>query len=490
MARLNTRAQSSDLESEPHSASSASRRRAPSETPPSPALSFSSDKENHNTSDTSGGQKRKSASRTMSTPSAPDSTSSNKRRKLGDKTRMGPSQVARRREIDNRVDKQFYDPDQNEDERRATKKGLRSLYSRLNDSRADYLQPQSRGLEETLREADELYKNVKQTADATIDSRILVTTADLSYRKINSLTLGDSSTGVDIDDFITKAISFMRGGSHREDDVPGNDHAAGRSSTGTQRRHRQQVEAEDGEEGDTLNWAYLGSNACFLYNKRPCVTGFLLGPLSVQKKIRQPTQRRAREARADPSQAVRPIVLGEDDLEKQETANLTVICSRIAQLLSAAQSMGRKKLEEEYEAMDDEPSVEEMQIMMRRHGISDNECVPLFDFCVNPRSFGQTVENMFYVSFLIKEGKVGLDFDSRGLPTLGIAEEKTVAERQETPRNQAVFTLDFDIWQQIVESYGIEKSIIPHRKDEDYDDGTRMRPQEFEANEGGLVGVD
>jgi hypothetical protein len=29
------------------------------------------------------------------------------------------------------------------------------------------------------------------------------------------------------------------------------------------------------------------------------------------------------------------------------------------------------------------------------------------------------VENIFYISFLIKEGNVGIDMDDDGLPTLG-----------------------------------------------------------------------
>ena len=111
--------------------------------------------------------------------------------------------------------------------------------------------------------------------------------------------------------------------------------------------------------------------------------------------------------------------------------------------------------------------------MMLIHGISDDGCVPLFDFCVNPRSFGQTVENLFYISFLIKEGSVGLNFDSRGLPTLGCAGEEPESGQQAkgSSRNQAVFALDFETWEDIIESHGIKNSLIPHREEEVYEDG-------------------
>jgi len=158
-------------------------------------------------------------------------------------------------------------------------------------------------------------------------------------------------------------------------------------------------------------------------------------------------------------------------MEKQETANLTVVCSEIRGLLGRIRGKGEEAVNTAFTKNPD-MSDDEAQDLMRRHGLADDGCVPLFDFCVNPKSFGQTVENMFYISFLIKEGSVGLSFDSRGLPTLGTAETKTLAQRQEAPKNQAVFTLDFDMWEEIIESHGIQKSLIPHRKEEQYDDGT------------------
>lgn len=245
------------------------------------------------------------------------------------------------------------------------------------------------------------------------------------------------------------------------------------ATSGTQSQRRRRNRDEDDEENDEqLNWAHLGRLACFPYNARPCVPSFLLGPLSTQKKSRQQTQRRAREVRANPANATRPQDLVAEDLEKQETANLTVICKEIERLLGRIQSKGWEACEKEQgerEDMTDEEALE----MMLSHGISDDGCVPLFDFCVNPKSFGQTVENLFYISFLIKEGSVGLNFDGRGLPTLGCAGKEPADGQQAkgSSRNQAVFALDFDMWEDIIESHGIKKSLIPHRQEEAYEDG-------------------
>ncbi|EXJ55169.1 hypothetical protein A1O7_08094 [Cladophialophora yegresii CBS 114405] len=451
MARLNPRPASSDNDSarSPNSPD----RQTPETltTPPSPTHSDSGDE--HWSRNSKGKGKRKSAAAGLSdrTPAQP-----RKRGRVGDDDSQTPPA------------QQFYDPEQAPVERRRLRKGFRSLLSELHDSRAEYLQPNSKGLEETLRRADELYKDVKQTSEATIDSRLILEAADLSYRKINNITLGDGTTGIDVDDFVTKCIGFMKQG-----DEPGRRGAP--RDTQTQGRRRNQDDDED-DAGDTMNWEYLGRNACFLYNSRPCLTGFLLGPLSVQKKFRQQMQRKAREARTQPGEAVRPVQLGPEDLEKQESANLTEICTEIAFLLKKATQKNSEAAQtelNELEEMEDDVSEEQAREILRRNCIADNECIPLFNFCINPRSFGQSVENMFYVSFLIKEGKVGLGLDGQGLPTLGMAEVRSMEERQEARRNQVIFTLSMDIWEDIIESFGIKESIIPHRNEEDYDDGTR-----------------
>ena len=470
--------QASDVESDAETHPRPQPRTTP-DRPQPPTLSQGSDKENGNARDETRGQKRRSDGSAISlAPVPPPSAVPGKSRHLEERTRRTSSQAIHHRELNQRVDRQYYDPDQDEDERRQNKREMRDLTKSLNDSRAEFLQAKSNGLIKTLEKADELFVNVKQTSDATIDSRLLVTAADISYKKINDLTLGDSSTGVDVDEFIAKCITFMKKGAQaeREREARDIDPTYPPSSTQTQRRRQRPAQADDhDEEGDAMDWDYLGRNAAFLANSRPCLSDFLLGPLSVQKKVRQPTQRRAREAKADQTQALRPVILEDEDLQEMEDKPLAAQCKQIRKLLDKVAEKGMNAFNEEYtEDMTDE----EAQNLMRKHHIADVQGgVPLFDFVVNPKSFGQTVENMFYVSFLIKEGTAGLEFDSRGMPVLTTAEVKSLAERQNVPRNQAVFTLDFDMWQEIIESCGITESIIPHAPHKDYDDGTRDHDQ-------------
>ena len=282
------------------------------------------------------------------------------------------------------------------------------------------MQPNSTGLADTITRANEIYTNVKQTSDAILDSRLLVTTSDLTAKKTSQLVLGDASQGVDVEEFISKCISFMRRG---ETDAEG---SAPGSANPRRRRRGDDSDAElsaadrSGDEGDALNWQWLGRKACFPNNVRPAVPGFLLGPLSVQKRARKQTQRRERLQKRDPKDAIRPEVLQAEHLEKRENSNLTALCKNIRDLLVRRQAEGEEKATAEAHAAEARGELTEAssQALMDKYGMSDDGGVQFFRFVVNPKSFGQTVENLFYTSFLIRDGSVAISKDNNMLPTL------------------------------------------------------------------------
>lgn len=281
------------------------------------------------------------------------------------------------------------------------------------ETRDDLLKDDGSGLNDTISRANRLFKKVKQTNDATLDSRLLVNVSDLAYKKTAALVLGDTSTGVDVDEFLSKCISYMRNGGPLSCDE---------NVTSGSRPRRTNAEDLDGEDedmiGEALDWEFLGRHACFPYNSRPPVPSFLLGPLSVEKKQRTQTQRKARNAKDTAGREARPEALSREDLNQSEKNGLTAICTRIRTQLNRHISNAEHTISAAgFRSMDD-LQTQRGKAMLKKVRMCTNGGVGLFDFVVNPRSFGQTVENLFYVSFLIKEGAFGVQNDEEGLPTI------------------------------------------------------------------------
>lgn len=313
-------------------------------------------------------------------------------------------------------DSNQYDPDQSLEEKRHVQRGLRNLLRDLNENNDEYLQPDSTGLHETLRKANELSAGIKQTTEATIDSRLLVSTVDASYRKTVRLTSGNIAQGVDVDEFVSKCITYMRlGAGIVEDDAP--------ELTSTQQQRRvpgrgaigsDDDEDEIGDEGDMFNWEHLGRFACLPHIRRPATSGFLLGPLSVEKKVRKIVKRTA-PFRPGNLRETRPEILNAEDVQRSENNDLTVICSKILQRLEKVCGEAQDKIEA---AVERGASDEEQTRMMKKYGLRSTGGICMMKFLINPRSFGQTVENMFYASFLIRDGRVQIEFDEDELPSL------------------------------------------------------------------------
>lgn len=391
-----------------------------------------------------------------------DSVRPNKRRRLGERDTSTLSPSASRRASRNDAD--WYDPEQDQDERREIRVSLRNNAREIHERQDELINGDGQEFKEVIRTQTKLFDQVRQTSDAMIDSRTLVTMSETALKRTSRIAHGDGSVGVDIDEFVAKCITFMQHGGPLDDDE---------DPVSTQARRRRATRDDDDEEdeesdGDALAWDVLGNQACFPCNKRPPVPGFLLGPLSVQKRVRS-TQRQSRLRKGPEVPVSKPQQLRAEDLERNEASNLTNLCKGIRECLDHVSLDGAKAVEEEAAERGEDMDEAEARALFNKYGLSMSSWeVSLFRFVINPHSFAQTIENLFYVSFLVKDGYVKLSKDDDGLPTLRTHEPGNLEERRDkqSSRHQAIFSLNFQTWRKLVQAFDIKEPLIPHRDEE------------------------
>ncbi|BFZ65340.1 hypothetical protein YB2330_006506 [Saitoella coloradoensis] len=302
-------------------------------------------------------------------------------------------------ELDRATDKSIYDPDQDASLRREVRKGYRQLLRAEVDNKTEYLKPGNNGLRDIVRSANVLFEQVRSTTDAALDSRLLVNTSDAARAKARKMKLGDSP--FDVDEFLSKLITYGNGR------IPN-------------------MNPNDDDNIRELDWNKIGLVSFRRGGRRPPTMDWMLGPLSLEKKVRERTERqRLRKDRAD---LVRPQAIGEGDIEQQENTtpqNVRAISDILAQ---------------------------------------HSPC-PLFKFILNPESFPQTVENIFYLSFLVRDGKASIQEDEDGLPVVQDCEEPDEADfAAGLKKKQIIFEMTEAMWKELCEAFDVRKSIIPTRK--------------------------
>uniref|UniRef100_A0A673T3G7 Non-structural maintenance of chromosomes element 4 n=1 Tax=Suricata suricatta TaxID=37032 RepID=A0A673T3G7_SURSU len=86
-----------------------------------------------------------------------------------------------------------------------------------------------------------------------------------------------------------------------------------------------------------------------------------------------------------------------------------------------------------------------------------------FDFVVDPHSFPRTVENIFHVSFIIRDGFARIKLDQDRLPIIepvNINEESEGIDQNTQIRNQGVIALSYRDWEEIVKTFEISEPVI------------------------------
>ncbi|KAI0075023.1 hypothetical protein K474DRAFT_1664727 [Panus rudis PR-1116 ss-1] len=312
-----------------------------------------------------------------------------------------------------------YDPDQNPEEQRHLRKGYRQLQEGMQSSEKDI-----ESVVRTVNKADELFQHVRATAEATLDSNVLLQASTIGIQKARAMKSG--SGAFDIDDFISQLVHFMGGRkilNLEEDDNAGGSRKKSRRRAVEDDADDDDDVYEDEDDNTQLDWEKVGRKA-IAKSHRVSTMDFMLGPLSIEPKIRNAAKRaRLEKNKADEK---KPQEITEDDITRSEnetTKNVIVL---------------EKLLEQTGK-------------------------INLFKFIINPNDFGQSVENMFYLSFLIRDGKCALETED-GQPVIYACDSPTREDYdQGLKKQQIIMEFDMATWRRAIEVFEITQSTIPQR---------------------------
>ena len=96
----------------------------------------------------------------------------------------------------------------------------------------------------------------------------------------------------------------------------------------------------------------------------------------------------------------------------------------------------------------------------------ENQQQPLnyFKFVINPECFGTSVENMFHVSFLVKEGKCGVsvcpDTGAPLIQPLSARQLEKFQRENDDRKNQVVLSFNMSDWAKLIKKYDIKETLI------------------------------
>lgn len=105
-----------------------------------------------------------------------------------------------------------------------------------------------------------------------------------------------------------------------------------------------------------------------------------------------------------------------------------------------------------------------LRSLVRKFKENQQQPINYFKFVINPKCFGTSVENMFHVSFLVKEGKCGITICSdTGAPLIHPLAAKQLEKLQkenDDRRNQVVLSFNMNDWAKLIKKYDIRETMI------------------------------
>lgn len=298
--------------------------------------------------------------------------------------------------------------------RRQIRQQYWDLIRNVQQNREEMLSSRTDKLTEALQEANKIFAGVSRAREAALDAQLLVLASSLGKEKASQLHA--DMTVFDPTSFTADLLSFM--GLNRMES-PGHNSA-----------NESDDEGYAGGYLPTDAWQKLGSEA-ENYLKRTPTFHFMLGSFKTEPPVVKQRIERQKRSNKTEEKGVMPA-----QLKKMEESHQEATEKEVERILGYLQTFFR-----------DEPETP----------------ISFFDFVIDPNSFARTVENIFHVSFIIRDGFARIKLDQDKLPIIEpIAQENEGnIDKDNQPRYQGVVSLSHQDWKEIVETFEISEPMIP-----------------------------
>lgn len=231
-----------------------------------------------------------------------------------------------------------------------------------------------------------------------------------------------------------------------------------------------------------FNWNGLGFQVGVCFNSLPNRVSFLYGALDAEytPKERKKPERRQKQARVESEDEEDEQPEDVDQTGKKKNSDGNELSAVEKHIKVIRKTLGERAYEEhdealraveEYESQLSQANEDEHLVKKKtKKFLRDNSHVHAVNMLFNPKSFTQTVENIFHFSFLVKEGFSGVRARSLeeaeeygGVPGPVVRPVKD-GEKMPPPK-QAILSLNMKDWKDMCQAFDVEESDVPHRVD-------------------------
>jgi len=292
-----------------------------------------------------------------------------------------------------------------EEKRKKTRAGYRKLLDKVSDNQEALTAEGSAtndnpALLQFLTENDQLYKVVDAPQEASMDAVVIKHLSKMCKHQAENMTT--NITKFTAEDYADKFIRRMGGGEQ---------------SKLTRKK-----------------WVKFGLTIKSMFRRSPALT-YMFGALDTVEP--EPKVKKPRETKSG-QQATRM-----SDLKETQAAVVTENEQNLNQT--------------------DVMVVHTMGCLVDKFRENNRQPINYWLFVVNPECFGTTVENIFHVSFLFKEGKAGLSIcEETGDSVIKPLSKREIEEirSKNSPRNHVVMSFNMNLWRRLIRKYNITTTMI------------------------------